>query len=161
MISCICDNKHWFKDCLYMMKVKKLRKWKFNKKIIENFWKRIIKSIKIQRRIKKLQENEKNSLNLSKNSQKNLDFSEDQKTVMTLFTLFLMIFSFSFLTSFFFILTLNTTLISVFLKLSMLIQEFVNFVKFIYFLLNSFILNSKATVYICNSFSCFTSFTDS
>ena len=69
--------------------------------------------------------------------------------------------SFSFSTSFFSILTLNTILTLVFSKFFTSIQESVNFVKFIYSLLNSFILNSEATVHICNSFSHFTSFTDS
>ena len=76
MMNCICSSKYWFEDCSYMMKVKRLRKWKLNKKMIKNFWKRIIKSIEIQRRIEKLQENEKNSLNLSKNFQKNSDSSK-------------------------------------------------------------------------------------
>ena len=53
-ISCICDSKHQFEDCLYVMKVKKQREWKLNEKIIENFQKRMIKSIKIWRRIEKL-----------------------------------------------------------------------------------------------------------
>ena len=160
-MSCICDSKHWFEDCLYMMKVKRSREWKFNEKMIENFWKRMIKSIEIWRRIEKLQENEKNSLNLSENFWKNLNSLEDQKTAITLFILSLMISSFSFSISSLFILTLNTTLTSAFLKFSMSIQEFVNSVKFVYSLLNSFILNNEATIHICNSFSYFTSFTNS
>ena len=159
-MSCICNNKHWFEDCSYMMKVKRSREWKFNKKMIKNFWKRMIKSIEIQRRIKKLQENEKNSLNLSENFWKNSDSSKDQKTAMTLFILSSMISLFSFSTFSSSILTLNTILTSAFLKFSTSIQESVNSMKFVYSLLNSFILNSEAIIHICNSFSYFTSFTD-
>ena len=112
------------------------------------------------KKIEKLQENEKNSLNLSENSWKNSNSLEDQKTVITLFTLSLMTFSSFFSFSFSSILTLNMTLTSAFSKFSMSIWESVNFVKFIYSLLNSFILNSEAIVHICNSFFCFTSFID-
>jgi hypothetical protein len=141
--TCLCGIKHPFKDCPYVVEAKRPEDWKPDEKVEEKFRKEMKRNTPARKSIERTLKNEKNPTNFGAKSSEDSNLSESKKTIMTLTTIVPRTPStFS-----------ASSTPTIYTPASMPHSPIgsVNSASFSYPLENSFILDSGATVHICNS----------